>query len=552
MKKHLFVLIFIVAFGFILRFYSLDTVPPSPSLDEVSIGWNAFSIASTGMDEYGSKFPLLLRAYDDWRPAFYVYFVVMSVLFVGLQTIAVRLPSVFMGTGNIVLIYFLVKSLLNSLSPKVHLTESQKVLFPLAAALALSISPWSIYLSRLGHEVNLGFFLILLGTYLFVKATEKPLLLLGSSIVFALSLNSYQSEKLVTPIVVLGLAVAFGKHLITQWKTTIAAGIIGICIAVPIIAVSISPEALTRLHGTSIQTSHPDITKATEKQFLARQKRDVLGIIINDRRLVFAAVSAKQYIEHFNPTWLFSGNRKEDHKAPFIGLFYPWEMVTILLGFFVFVTKPQWRGVSTVVLLFICSGPLPAAITTGAPHAMRSYTMLIGLVIAEAMGIVFALSFFERRKFLFLFIRIAFGMTVIISVSIFCFRYFKDFPVLHSSSFQHSLTLVLKQHVLMPHANKKRIIISNENALYQSYMFYLFTASYDPSKYLKNGGTKSGGYKEEHSIDLLEFRAIRKTDILNPEIMYVGNIGDFQPNVSRGTIVTNVMDEPEILVVNEN
>src|SRR3989338_4468901 len=69
-------LILLLIIGFYFRFNQIAFVPPSPSLDEVSIGYNAYSILNTGMDEYGKKFPILLRAYDDLRPALYTYLVI--------------------------------------------------------------------------------------------------------------------------------------------------------------------------------------------------------------------------------------------------------------------------------------------------------------------------------------------------------------------------------------------------------------------------------------------------------------------------------------------
>ena len=74
---------FILLFSAFLRLYALAIVPPSPSLDEVSIGYNAYSILTTGKDEYGYRLPLLLRAYDDWRPSMYVYIVIPFVKIYG-------------------------------------------------------------------------------------------------------------------------------------------------------------------------------------------------------------------------------------------------------------------------------------------------------------------------------------------------------------------------------------------------------------------------------------------------------------------------------------
>ena len=70
------------------RFYNLQ-VPPSPSLDEVSIGYNAYSILTTGKDEYGAYLPMLLRA-RRFPPALYVYLTIPFVWVLGLTVVAVR------------------------------------------------------------------------------------------------------------------------------------------------------------------------------------------------------------------------------------------------------------------------------------------------------------------------------------------------------------------------------------------------------------------------------------------------------------------------------
>src|SRR3989344_3026051 len=132
----LFLIIFL---AFILRLYRINDVPPALSLDEVSIGYNAYSILKTGADEYGTKFPLLLRAYDDWRPAFYVYLVMPSIQLFGLTPFGVRLPSVILGTLTVLLTYSLVQELFKSSRFASYISY--------LASLLLAISPWHIYLS---------------------------------------------------------------------------------------------------------------------------------------------------------------------------------------------------------------------------------------------------------------------------------------------------------------------------------------------------------------------------------------------------------------------
>ncbi|MDO8269625.1 MAG: glycosyltransferase family 39 protein, partial [Candidatus Levybacteria bacterium] len=142
MKNRKLLLILIVLTGFFLRLNLLDSVPPHPSLDEVSIGYNAYSILKTGMDEFGNSHPILLRAYDDYRPAHYTYLVVPFIKLFGLNVFAVRMPSALLSIATIISVYFLIKSLFRKFK--------RVELLALATTGMLAISPWHIYISRLG------------------------------------------------------------------------------------------------------------------------------------------------------------------------------------------------------------------------------------------------------------------------------------------------------------------------------------------------------------------------------------------------------------------
>src|SRR3990170_6255987 len=155
----------IVFIAIFFRFFLLGNVPPSASLDEASVGWNAYSILKTGGDEYGSKFPLLLRAYDDWRPALYAYTVIPFVQIFDLNVVSVRLPSVILSVLTVVGVYFLVRKLFGQEVKSITanagsrcggtIQNSKVEIIALFSTFLLAISPWHIYISRLGHEANL-------------------------------------------------------------------------------------------------------------------------------------------------------------------------------------------------------------------------------------------------------------------------------------------------------------------------------------------------------------------------------------------------------------
>ena len=61
-------------------------------------------------------------------------------------------------------------------------------------------------------------------------------------------------------------------------------------------------------------------------------------------------------------------------------------------------------------------------------------------------------------------------------------------------------------------------------------MFFLFFSQYDPVKYLKEGGTISGGYAKTHKIGKYEFRPIEwSKEDKSIKTLFVGNQNDF-PN----------------------
>ena len=109
----LIILGIIVLVAAALRLWDLGKVPISPDWDETALGYNAYSILHTGRDEYGKFLPIVLRSFDDYKPALYAYFTIPSIVIFGLNTFAVRLPSGVFGVLTVIATYFLLKGLLS-------------------------------------------------------------------------------------------------------------------------------------------------------------------------------------------------------------------------------------------------------------------------------------------------------------------------------------------------------------------------------------------------------------------------------------------------------
>ena len=80
-------------------------------VDEVSIGYNAYSILKTGKDEHGQSFPIFLKAFEEYKLPVYIYLTTVSEAIFGKTPFAVRFPSALFGTLSVAIFILLIPSL---------------------------------------------------------------------------------------------------------------------------------------------------------------------------------------------------------------------------------------------------------------------------------------------------------------------------------------------------------------------------------------------------------------------------------------------------------
>lgn len=507
-----FILIFCV--GVFLRVYNLDSVPPHPSLDEVSIGYNAYSILQTGKDEYGTSYPWLLRSYDDYRPALYVYLVIPFIKLFGLSALAVRLPSVLLSIGVLASAYFLVKHLVENRSLKVF---GITVNIPLLSMLFLAISPWHIYISRLGHEVNSFFSFFIFGMlffFTFLQTQKKSYFLILSAVFFALSFSAYQSGKIFIPLILLVLGVLYYKKLLLRKKVLIISVIVGLLIILPTLIVSRNPDALIRFKATNIfSTTQHFVDRSAVRVSRDKENGNLLGQALNNRRLVYVLVPTVSYLSHFNPVWLFTNLGGEPFKIPDLGLMHIIELPLTLIGLFYFYGRCRvGNRIKVLATLWVLFSIIPGAITTGYPHAMRIFQLLPIPSLFSGIGLFMLLEYlsvFRRTARNILSILII--LVVLFSSLFFYNSYFTNFPHELANQFQYGAIQAFKASKKMD-GNFEKVFISNRDNLFQSYMFYLYETGLSPEEYQKNGGTKSGGFAESHVIGKYNFGSVERVD----------------------------------------
>src|SRR3989344_250993 len=107
--KHLdkFLLFVILGLALFLRVYKISDTPPSLNWDEISHGYNAFSIIKSGSDEWGI-FPVLnFRAYGDYPLPLNLFLTIPFIRMMGLNELSIRLPHIILGSLLSLPVYFL-------------------------------------------------------------------------------------------------------------------------------------------------------------------------------------------------------------------------------------------------------------------------------------------------------------------------------------------------------------------------------------------------------------------------------------------------------------
>lgn len=544
MKK--FFLIAILILAAYLRLWNLGSVPPSASMDEASIGYNAYSVAKIGVDEYGT-FPLISqRAYDDWRRSSYLLLVVPFVALLNLQVVAIRLPAAILSIVTIWAVYRIVRALFSKQTARAHFTA-------LFASLLLAISPWHIYISRLGHESNAYLSFFVLGVLFFLEGIKIKQKLFVALLFFALSLISYYAGQVIVPLFGLGLLFVYRKALVSiviSDKKVFFLACISFLLFIPVLWSVFSPSALIRFQGTSTfkpEAHWKEFTERVVRRNKAVENRDIIGAILYDRRLFPVKVFLEGYLSHFQFKWLFANSGGESFKVPHLGLLYLWEIPFIIIGIWAFLKNRDLDGrAKKIVFLWFFLAPFPAAIATQAPHAMRSYAFLPTWQIFTAFGLVYLFVTLKKIKTLNL---LAFIFLIIMSSQSFYKNYYSVFPKEQSRSFLFALSKAIP-YVLARENAYEKIVFSNTDNAYQSYMMYLYYSRFDPGLYQRLGGTKSGGFAETHSIGKFEFRPIIwKQERPKARTLYVGNAEDFPKDTPTLTTVNSLDGTAAIKIV---
>lgn len=532
----------IILLSFTIRLISLGNIPPGLTNDEADIGYDAYSLLLTGLDQWGQASPLTsFKGFGDYRLPLYTYLVIPTIYIFGLSGFAIRLPSALFGVLSVLLVFLVARKLFQ----KSRLNENAIGLF---SAFLFAISPWSVGLSRVGIESNVAIAVLLAAILTFFYSFKKSWLLIVSFILFALTIYIYTSYSLFTPMVILLTLAIFRKEVLKSKKMVGFGIIIFMCLVVPLFI--FKSTAGVRASQISFMNSQDNVgllANLNDRRGSCVEKfPTVICKITENKQVVFLNTFVRNYLNHFSPSFLYlNGTSTQFSMLPERSLLYTVEIIFFLFGIFYFIREKNKNLLYVLILLLL--SPIPDSLT-GNGHYSRASNMMPFLFIVEGIGFVYLWKTFSKKSSkVFLPGAALIGIVMLYSSCSFLLSYFSYFPKYHSTFSQYGYEKWVEVLVKKKDSYDK-IYLSRYGNDTKQYIYYLLYTKYSPSEFQNKKDVsysqQGGGWVSIDRIENLYFvdripseKSLRKQE--NANVLLVTH-----PNeLPEGLIVKEVIKD---------
>ena len=474
-KNNIFKIFFILLLilGAIFRFVEIPNFPPSLNWDEVSHGYNAYSLFKTGFDEWGQKFPIMnFRAYGDYPLPLNLYLTIPSIAAFGLNEFSIRFPHMFLGFLTIISTYFFV----------LGLTKEKKT--SLLASLLVVIGPWFFFTSRVVFQSNISVFLLVTAMAFFVNRKKGKFLLPLSFLFLYLTLFSYHSTRIFTPIFLLGLIFLYRKEFLDLLKKKRIEAILSLVIVlvffISLPLIFLNSDSMARSQWVFL-VNQGAINKIIE----LRQQSSLpplLARLVFNRFSYFVTQFSLNYVGYFSPSFLFlKGGTQYQFSLQNHGLLYAINLPFYYFGLLLLLKKVfkegslEWK----LILFWILISFIPASMTSEKFAVLRSSTVLPVPQLLISIAFIRVYEFLKDKK-----LKYTLVIFYLLSLSWSFIKYYqlltKTYPKEYSSSWQYGykeVSFFIKEN----YANYDKIILTKKYG--EPHEFLLFFLEWDPVEY---------------------------------------------------------------------
>jgi 4-amino-4-deoxy-L-arabinose transferase-like glycosyltransferase len=455
--------------GFSLRLFHLEHFPMGVNQDELSNIYDGYSIAETGADRWGQKFPVILRGFGNWdyRPPMYAWLSALTIKAFGFSVASGRLVSAILGCGSLVLIYLVGKRM-------------GGVIFAAFALLVATFSPWHILFSRIASEgTMLPPFFLISACYLWQRARAaayKPITLALLGLCIGLGTNTYQAGKLLFFLFAVLCLVDLWRYRTRFFANAAIFGAFCLLGAAPqlIAFATMAGQFLSRANGT----------------------RETYSFSFDSFNTFFRALTG-----YISPDFLFFTFKSYNNLS--IGRLLPIEFLPFYIGLILLRRSINKNQVITAgyfyCLLFMAV--IPGVLTKDNPHALRGASLMVLAPFVTAAGILIIYRAINSRFLQKAFLTVAAILIVLNGVS-----YTKTYVRSEELRGQSMQVLLTKSIQKLATYQGKYTNIYIENGSNEPYIYVLTFCNIKPQDFQRaNIKMEVGGWDKFEKMDKYYF-----------------------------------------------
>lgn len=470
----------LIVASLVFRFLWLDLLPSGLNWDEAAYGYNAWSILKTGMDEWGVKWPTLLKSFGDFKPALLSYLQIPFIYIGGLNAIFLRLPVALLGITSLIGWFFIQKKL------RKHQAGKSQIFQFLSLSL-MAITPLHIHYSRAAMDPIVSFSFLMMGFAAFIQKQhwKQWLGLIG----IIISMYTYNSARIFAVFVVGLYIFIFEKKILAKFKNNKSRYLqIALFSIITILTMGLSLFTKVGARAQSVFVLNNSHLKDPTNEALFRST--VLNLpakrIFANKIITASYLVAKNYLSHFDISFLFFNK----HLSARHGFSKHGNLLLIALPFLLiglFNSTQNKNKINLFFLLWLITAPLAAALSSDVPHSGRILVALPAYIFFITKGIEIIIGWLEEKlaslnikRHIFL-ILILVGL--ILNFCLYVMDLYRFFPEESFLPWQGDAQLTTQKLDSMDNQSYENIYVSN--TMIEAPILYAFYNQFDPSLFQK-------------------------------------------------------------------
>ena len=347
-----------------LYLYRIGTDPPGLYADEASIGYNAWTIAHFGTDQYGNHLPLFFTDFGDYKGPVATYLVAPLTWIFASGAPVVRLPSVLAGIA------------IALIAGRIALVRTGSRFVALVSIAFAALQPWIFLQSHTMLEGNILMVLCVMCACWCITeahvAGASAKWWTAAGVALGVAVYAYSIGRLLTALVAAVTVVSFAR----VGRDRILRFLFPIAVAYVVLAIWSfeNPGALlARFQSVGLLSDHPSVLTAATR-FLGN------------------------YGSYFSPGFLVGhGDGNLRQTTGYGGVLLDATIPFMVIGAIRLVSR--WREpYARFVLLGAAVAPIPAALTLVAPHALRGAGLIPFLLMLMVEGIAWVWALLQTRR----------------------------------------------------------------------------------------------------------------------------------------------------------